>query len=108
MVRRLRGRVSFAVVSLWSLIGALSVSVVPLVSAQCFKVPRVASFESRKKTGLTSTEAGVGLVVGHRATSRGLLGGFFQVKSGITPPGYMDQAPSRGHEASPQSGLGAG
>ena len=24
------------------------------------------------------------------------------------PPGYMKQAPSRGHEASPQSGLGAG
>ena len=31
-----------------------------------------------------------------------------QVKDKNYSPGYMEQAPSRGHEASPQSGLGVG
>ena len=41
----------------------------------------------------------------HRET-RAKKAGTSQVKN--YSPGYMEQAPSRGHEASPQSGLGVG
>ena len=61
--------------------------------------------ETKESRLLFSTDEGAILLVERRVLSKGDAGGG-QVKK--CSPGYVEQAPSRGHEASPQSGLSAG
>ena len=61
--------------------------------------------ETKESRLLFSTNEGAILLVERRVLSKGDAGGG-QVKN--CSPGYVEQAPSRGHEASPQSGLGVG